>query len=221
MTEISGCREPRLRIHCVTDLATGHRPRCLGICWWIQVSQGHLLYVAMFNPERSVPQVSKVVEMLFCCLIALKRAFPGPVRVMHGLGNVLAHQGIRFSCLTGRKLRKLSDRSTNWTSLSTTVGKGNDQDHTPMSTWYQGDSGGRDGVKSSTVPPWWKQNVRSAQKPCESCLWHPSLDGFECWTPAWCSLFQGRRRCVNPTQYAGMRRHFCLFVWLLLLVLLC
>lgn len=135
VTEISGCREPRVRIHCVTGLATGHRPRCLGICWWIQVSQGHLLYVTMFNPERSVPQVSKVVEMLFCCLIALKRAFPCPVRVMHGLGNVLAHQGIRFGCLTGRKLRKLSDRSTNWTGLSTTVGKGNDQGHTPMSTW--------------------------------------------------------------------------------------
>lgn len=48
----------------------------------------------MFNPESSVPQLWEAVEMLFCCLIAFKRAFPCPVHAMSGLESVLSHQGI-------------------------------------------------------------------------------------------------------------------------------
>lgn len=72
MWGISHRGKPRIGLHAVLQA----QPCCSGVCGAIQVSQGDVLHVAMFNPEICMLQAAKTLEMLFYRLIAFKKIFP-------------------------------------------------------------------------------------------------------------------------------------------------
>lgn len=184
--------EARIVIHCGTGTEPCPRPGCSGVCWKIWMSQEHLLNTGTFDPERHEHLVSKAVESL----TAFKRAFQCPIHAISGLGNVLSRQGIFSSLQARNKPKELSERLTmelaRWGAKEEVEWE--KEQSRPRSHEY---------LVAVVPTPWWKWNARSAQKCCESCLWHKCLDAFEWWSPTWRNHFLSGQKRMSKSNTVG------------------
>lgn len=176
------CGEARVGIHCGTGPAPCPRPGCSALYWRIWVSQEHQLNMGTFNPERSAPQVPKAVEIFSAVPLTLKKLFNTLSMAYLDLGMYFLIKeysaAFRQETNPGRFLRDQQMELTHWGAKE-------------AAEWEKEQlrAHSHEYLVAVVPTPWWKWNVRSAQKCCESCLWHECLDAFEWWSPTWCNHF--------------------------------
>lgn len=108
-------REARVGMDCGTDPAPRHRPECSGVYWGIRVSQEHLLNMDTFNPERSVPQVSKAVEIISAVSLPLKEPFNALAMPFLDLGTYFLTKESDWAAHTQETNSEFSERLTDRT----------------------------------------------------------------------------------------------------------